>query len=257
MSWASWQELTTEEMRDAVRPSTVALLPVAAIEQHGPHLPLATDTVINDGIVAAARAAAKPEQHVLVLPQLAIGHSLEHTSFPGTLTVDAKTLLDLWSDVGRSVARAGIDKLVVLNSHGGQRALVDLLAVRLRAELGLAVARASYFAFGMPEGLFDPAELARGIHGGEVETALMMHLAPAAVRRDALADFASAVDDYAARNRLLGIEKPVGIGWLSEDLNPAGVCGNAARADAAKGRAYLAHLASALVTLCDELAHAD
>lgn len=257
MGWINWQDLTTEELRDVVRPETVAILPVAAIEQHGPHLPLSTDAVINDGLIAAARALARAEQQVLVLPPLAIGHSVEHTSFPGTLTADASTLLALWTDVGRGVARAGIDKLVVLNTHGGQKALVDLVAVRLRAEARLAVARANYFAFGMPEGLFDPDELARGIHGGEIETSLMMHIAPSSVRRDLLADFPSAVEDYSARFRVLGIEKPIGIGWLSEDLNPAGVCGNAARADAERGREYLRYLADRLVTLCAELAQAD
>ena len=258
MSWTDWKDLTSDEIRELARPDTVAVLPVAAIEQHGPHLPLATDAIINDGIIAAARSAAANESSpVLVLPALAIGHSLEHTSFPGTLTIDAKTLLDVWTDIGRSVARAGIDKLVVLNTHGGQRSLVDLLAVRLRAELRLVVVRASYFAFGMPEGLFDSGELARGIHGGEVETSLMLHLAPDAVRRDALADFTSTIDDYATEHTVLGIEKPVGIGWLSEDLNPLGVCGNAARADAERGRVYLEHIAKQLLTLCTELANVD
>jgi creatinine amidohydrolase len=191
------------------------------------------------------------------LPQISVGHSLEHASFPGTLTVDAKTLLDLWMDIGRSVARAGVDKLVVLNSHGGQTALVDLVAVKLRAEARLAVARANYFAFGMPEGLFDTLEIARGIHGGEVETSLMMHLAPASVRRELLADFPSTIEEYAESYEVLGIEKPVGVGWLSEDLNPFGVCGNAARADAERGAKYLEHIAGQLVTLCTELARAD
>jgi creatinine amidohydrolase len=257
MSWTSWHDLTTEELRDAVHPETVAILPVAAIEQHGPHLPLATDAVINDGIVAAARRGAHDGHSVLVLPQIPVGHSLEHTSYPGTLTVGAKTLLDLWMDLGRSVARAGVDKLVVLNSHGGQKALVDLLAVQLRAEARLAVARANYFAFGMPQGLFDAREIARGIHGGEVETSLMMHLAPGSVRNELLADFASTIDEYADGYEVLGIEKPVGIGWLSEDLNPLGVCGNAARADAERGATYLEHIAERLVTLCAELASSD
>jgi creatinine amidohydrolase len=257
MSFTNWQDLTTEELREAVRPETVAILPVAAIEQHGPHLPLATDAIINEGIVAAARAVAPAGQSVLVLPQISVGHSPEHTSFPGTLTVDAKTLLDLWTDVGRSVARAGVDKLIVLNSHGGQKALVDLVAVRLRAEVRLAVARASYFGFGMPAGLFDPQEVARGIHGGEVETSLMLHLAPSAVRRDQLADFPSSIEEYAESYEVLGIEKPVGIGWLAEDLNPLGVCGNAARADADRGAKYLSFVADRLVTLCAEFARAE
>ncbi len=141
-----------------------------------------------------------------------MGLSPEHTSFPGTLSIADATLADAWTDVGRSVARAGVRKLVILNTHGGQKALVDLVAMRLRAELEMLVARATYFAFGAPPGLFDSAERAHDIHGGEVETSLMLHLAPELVRKDALADFKGLPHELAARNRVLGAEKPVGIG---------------------------------------------
>jgi creatinine amidohydrolase len=239
-----WQDRTTADFRLVDPETTVALLPVAAIEQHGPHLPLSTDAVINDGLVRAA----------LVLPALSVGLSPEHTSFPGTLSISDATLADAWTDVGRSVARAGVCKLVILNTHGGQKALVDLVAMRLRAELKILVARATYFAFGAPPGLFDAAERAHDIHGGEVETSLMLHLAPQLVRNDALADFKGLPHDLASRNRVLGAEKPVGIGWRAEDLHASGACGNAARADASKGSKHLAHLADRLATLVAELA---
>ena len=248
-----WQDLTTADFRLVDPERTIALLPVAAVEQHGPHLPLSTDALINDGIVRAALPLIRPPAVLLVLPALNVGNSPEHASFAGSLGIDAVTLAHAWSDVGRSVARAGVRKLVIFNTHGGQKPLVDLVATRLRAEQRMLVVRASYFAFGTPQGLFDPAELVHDIHGGEVETSLLLHLAPALVRREQLANFSGLPQELAARNRLLGAEKPLGIGWLSEDLHPAGVCGNAARADAERGAQHLAYLAERLAELVAEV----
>lgn len=249
-----WQDLTTTDFGRVDAEQTVALLPVAAIEQHGPHLPLSTDAVINEAIVRAAleRLAAQPA--LLVLPPQNVGLSPEHTSFAGTLSVRDSTLLDAWTDIGRGVARSGIRKLIVFNTHGGQKALVDLLSVRLRSELGMLTVRATYFAFGVLPGLFDPAEIVHDIHGGEVETSLMLHLRPDLVRTAALADFGGLPQELSVRNRLLGAEKPVGIGWRAEDLNPSGACGNAARADGRRGAQHLEYLADRLAGLVGEVA---
>jgi len=249
-----WQDRTTTDFRHVDPETTVALLPVAAVEQHGPHLPLSTDAVINDGIVRAALRQVSGPATLLVLPALNVGLSPEHTSFGGTLTIEDTTLADVWTDVGRGVARAGVRKLVIFNTHGGQKALVDLVAMRLRAQLAMLVARATYFALGTPPGVFASAEAAYDIHGGEVETSLMLHLAPDLVRTAALADFKGLPHELEARNRVLGAEKPVGIGWRSEDLHPLGACGNAALADANKGAKHLAHLAERLAVLVTELA---
>ena len=249
-----WQDRTTADFRRLDPEATVALLPVAAVEQHGPHLPLSTDALINDGLVRAALPLLPTHATLLVLPALTVGSSPEHTSFPGTLTIADATLADGWTDVGRSVARAGVRKLVILNTHGGQKALVDLVAMRLRAEQKMLVARATYFAFGSPPGLFDAIESAHDIHGGEVETSLLLHLRPELVRRAEIADFRGLPLELAARNRVLGVEKPVGIAWHAEDLHASGACGNAARADAAKGAKHLAYLAERLATLVGEVA---
>lgn len=250
-----WQALCAADIAALDVTSTVALLPVAAAEQHGPHLPLGTDAVINAGIVARAlgllRSRSSPGPRLLVLPALDIGHSPEHIATAGTLSAGSETLLALWTDVAASVAAAGVRRLVLFNSHGGQTALVDLAAVRWRARFGMQVARAFWPAFGDPAGLFEPEEWRLGLHGGEVETSLMLHLAPAQVRMAAARNFVP-VEPQGCR--WLGFEGPIGLGWLSEDLHPAGVCGNAAAADATRGAALLEHLAQVLVAIVAELA---
>ncbi|MGF1643040.1 MAG: creatininase family protein [Thiotrichales bacterium] len=250
-----WQDLTTDEFEHVDAERTLALLPVAAIEQHGPHLPLATDALINAGILRRLRATGLRTAKILVLPAQIIGNSLEHTAYPGTLHAPPETLLALWSAIGRSVARSGLRKLVIFNTHGGQQGLVDLVALRLRAEEKLLVVRANYFAFGTPPGLFAVDELAHGLHGGEVETSLMLHLHPEQVRLNALTDFAALPRELAARNRWLGAEQAIGFGWMAQDLHPTGVCGNAAAGDAERGRQLLDYLTEALASLLDETAH--
>ena len=231
----------------------VGLLPVSAIEQHGPHLPLATDSHINDGIVEQALTRLSSETQVLLLPSCPLGDSLEHTAFPGTLALRPRTVMALWSEIGAAAARAGLRKLVIFNSHGGQTQLVDLVAQKLRHDHEMLVARANYFAFGLPVGLFSAAEEAHGLHGGAVETSIMLHLRPDLVRKDAVRDFISSAKDYSKHYRQLGAEAPVGFAWAAQDLNPAGVCGNAAEADADKGRAVVEHAAQKLAELLDDM----
>ena len=245
-----WENCTTRDLLDLHPERTVALLPVSAVEQHGPHLPLATDAIICDGLVRATMQ--RVQEGLLVLPPMAIGHSLEHIAFAGTLSVAAEPLLASWLEIGRSVARTGLRKLIILNTHGGNIPLVQLAALRLRQELGMLVVRANYFSFGSPAGLFSEDELRHGIHGGEMETSLMLHLRPELVRQQALADFRALTHEMAARNEVLGPEKPIGFGWMSQDLSEHGVCGNAARADAKRGEQLLAHQADKLVTLIKE-----
>jgi len=249
-----WQDLTTTDFGRVDAERTVGLLPVAAVEQHDPHLPLATDALINEALVRATLERAPDNATLLALPAQNVGLSPEHTSFAGTLSIRDMTLLDAWTDIGRSVARTGVRKLIVLNTHGGQKTLVDLLAVRLRSELGMLVVRTTYFAFGALPGLFDPAEVVHDIHGGEVETSLLLHIQPDLVRTAALADFKGLPHELAARNQLLGAEKPIGFGWRAEDLNPAGACGNAARADGRRGAQHLSYLADRLAALVSEVA---
>ena len=248
-----WTDMTTEDF-GAVDPETwVALMPVAAIEQHGPHLPVSVDADINAGIVAAALAHLPESAPVVVLPMLPIGKSNEHSAFRGTLSLGAETLIRLWTDVAESVARAGFRKLVMLNSHGGQPQVLDIVVRDLRVRLGMLAISANTYALGMPDSLFSAEELAHGIHGGEIETSMMMHLRPGAVRRDKLADFRSASIDIERDFEVLRTEGGIGMGWMTQDLNPWGAAGDAASADAERGRQCVDFAGARLATLLQEV----
>ncbi len=248
-----WQDATWEEIGALAGDRTIALLPVAAIEQHGPHLPLAVDACIVDGIVARAVALMPDALPVTVLPTQAIGKSNEHAAFPGTLTFDADTLRRTWTEVGEAVARAGLRKLVLFNAHGGNPQVMEIVARDLRVRLGLVAVYASWYDFGMPEGLFPPHELRHGIHGGAVETSLMLHLRPDLVRRDRLQRFASLSERMANEYRWLGPGAPGKLAWQAQDLNAAGACGDATDADAERGARLLEHAARCLVELLAEV----
>ncbi len=248
-----WEHLTTVEFQDLPAERAIAILPVAAIEQHGSHLPTGVDAIINRGILQAAVARLPADLPVLVLPEQTIGLSIEHTAFAGTLSLSAATVMALWRDIAESVARAGIRKLVFFNSHGGQTEPMTILANELRAHHRMLAVTVSWFGFGLPEGIVGTAEQQYGIHGGTVETAMMLHLAPKLVREQARDAFASSAQDMAADYRYLSPHGRIGFGWQTQDLNPAGVCGDATAADADMGATLIDHFAGALSDLLIEV----
>ena len=245
-----WDDLTTEDFRELDAASTVVLFAVSATEQHGPHLPLSTDACIGRGIVARALELAPDDLVILVMHQATVGLSLEHARFPGTLSHDAETLIAAWCQIGDGVAAAGLRKLVFVNSHGGQPQIVDIVAQRLRARHRMLVVRANTFGFGVPPGLFDDAEVDHVLHGGAIETSMMLHLRPDLVRMDKVEDFTSL--GQAMEGEAIAPHGAAPFAWESGDLNPAGVTGNAAAASAEKGAALIDHLARALVGVLEE-----
>lgn len=248
-----WEDLTTEEA-GRLPADAVAVLPFASIEQHGPHLPLNTDLLIAQGIVDAALARLPAAIPALALPALPIGHSPEHAAFPGTLTVAPETLLALGRDVAVSLHRSGIRRLVLFNAHGGNPPVLELLAVELRARLHMLVAvPALWGADGLPAGLVAPEEAAYGIHGGAIETALILHLRPDLVRTGRAGAFPSAAVALDRSHRQLRVHGRNALGWATQDLNPAGAVGDAGAADAGLGQRILNHAAGALATLVEEL----
>ncbi len=248
-----WLDLTTEEFRARDMGRTIAVLPVAAVEQHGPHLPVGVDTFIAEGYLARMMAQVPEDLDVLVLPVQAIGKSNEHLAFPGTLTLSAETAIRAWTEIGESVARAGCRKLVLVNSHGGNVAVLDIVARDLRVRLGLLVVTAAWHRLGYPPDLFTDSEMTHGIHGGEIETSLMLAFRPDAVAMDKAEDFAPRTLAMEQDFTHLRAIQPVGFGWMAQDLHPKGAMGHAAAADAARGAAAADHGAAAFVALLREV----
>lgn len=248
-----WQEMTTTDFAALDPGRTVAVLPVAAIEQHGPHLPVCVDACINQGIVDEALRRLPDDLPVIFLPMMPVGKSNEHIAFPGTLTLSAETLTRLWTEIGEGVARAGIRKLVIVNSHGGQPQIMDIVARDLRVRLGMFVVTASYGGLGRPQGLFPESELRHGIHGGSSETSMMLYLRPDLVRDAERRNFVPLSIAMESEYVHLTPEGRIGFGWQTQDLNPEGACGNALDADAERGRLLVDHAASRFIDLLREV----
>jgi len=251
------EELTAPEFRGFVTSRTVGVLPVAAIEPHGPHLPLSTDGDIARGHLARLADYIPEELDVLVLPLQSIGLSIEHSGFAGVFSHEPETLLRVWMDVALTFHTAGGRRLIIVSSHGGNSEVAGLLATRLRVDPGMLAVTAAWLRFGQPEGLFEPRELAYGIHGGDVETSLMLHYWPEQVRLDERLDFVSAAEDWDEEAQVLTAHGRTRLGWLSRDLNPAGALGNALAATAEKGAASADQALSGFAALVADVAGFD
>ncbi len=250
-----WWDLTTEEFAQLDKERLVAVQPVCAVEQHGPHLPVRVDAAINAGILERALELIPGDLPVLVLPAQNVGKSDEHLAFPGTLTVHYETLGRLWFDLGESVYRAGCRKIIFFNSHGGQPQLLDIVCRDLRVRLNMLAVSCAWFDVTPMSDLFDAHELRHGIHGGAVETSLMLYLHPGLVKLDRARNFLSRASTIEAENQVLRVEGTTRIGWQTQDLNEAGACGDATLADAAIGKLLLERAAQAFATLAREVSN--
>ncbi|MCX7373310.1 MAG: creatininase family protein [Alphaproteobacteria bacterium] len=235
---------------------TVAVLPLGSIEQHGPHLPVSVDATINQGVMARVLDKLAPEFPVLVLPTQTIGCSVEHLRFPGTLTSTPETLIALWTELGDSVARAGVKRLVMVNSHGGQVQVMEIVARRLRIKHDMLVVPLSWSRMGMPAGMIAPLEQRYGIHAGQMETAVMLALQPDRVDMSKARNFRS--NWMVAENEFPHlVPGGAALAWQAQDLNAAGAAGDASLATAADGDAILDFAADKIAALLDEVRRFD
>ena len=250
-----WQDMTAPEIRALAGRDPVVILPLAAIEQHGPHLPLSTDLDIGLGLLEAAATRLGDSCAVLVLPPMAVGTSMEHEAFPGTLSLDPETALALIGRYGADVTRAGARRLLLCNSHGGNTQVMDLAGLRLRRDHGLLVAKCSYFQLPLPANLDLPAgEVQHGFHGGAVETAMMLHLTPGSVRIEQCADNVSVGYRLEREMARLGPEGQASFAWMAQDLHPGGAVGNALLANPDLGARLVAHYGAAIAQVIRDTA---
>lgn len=246
-----WQHLTAPKLMALAQRQPIALITLGAIEQHGTHLPLGTDLMIGEGLQAAMLAQLPDDIEVLCLPPMAIGASDEHASFSGTLSLPARLAIEALEAYGDSVARAGIHKLMMINSHGGNKAVMDLAALTLRQRHAMRVVKATYTRLPPLEGALAADELRHGLHGGLLETSMMLHLAPQWVDTEGYTPTPPATPPEGG---LLGAEGSAAYAWLAEDLSLHGVAGDARGASADLGERLVRHYAGLLARVVEETA---
>lgn len=255
-----WIELSTREIA-ALPEGTIAILPTGAVEQHGPHLPVGTDSLINRGILARMLELIPPGLSVVILPEQTIGTSHEHLSYPGTLSHTPSAIMEIWTTALEGALRAGVKKLLLFNSHGGQVRLLQPTALMLRQRFSALAFYASWFDAGYPEGMFSREEIEFGIHAGAIETAMIMHLYPHLVASEHIGDFPSKAAGLDSEFRLLqsdpGGGRMGGFGWMMQDLHASGAAGDARQATVEKGRALVDRAASRLAELLGEIDRFD
>ena len=244
--------LTWRQVEDLPRESTLLILPTAAIEQHGLHLPLATDTLINNLLLGHALQKLPDSLPIYTLPAVCYGKSNEHIGFPGTLSVSAATFMAVIRDLGSSVRAAGFKKLVLYNTHGGNTSLVDVMARDLRAEFGLR----TFCLFGSGGAAFsglEKQERAFGFHAGEVETALLLSAVPELVHTNAFTT--NYIADIEKPEVLLPENGPATFAWLTRDIAPTGVMGDPSAASAEKGWRWVEEAATKLAEALTAMYH--
>ena len=255
-----WSDLTTADFDSIDRSRAIAVLPLGATEQHGPHLPLSVDANLAHSMVEVSAGHLPADLPVLFLPVLRLGHSPEHAAFAGTLSLKAETVIRLWTDIAESVLASGVHKLVLFNAHGGNVGLMDVVARELRVRLGMLVYGVSWFNLPLHTSdgrdvmaRFSAEELRFGVHGGQLETAMMMALKPRLVRQAKLQNFASTSQRRAREFPILGNGKSAKLAWAAQDLNPEGAAGDAASATLEDGLALVDAGGRALAQLLQEI----
>jgi len=235
----------------------IAVLPVAATEQHGPHLPASTDADIARAMVAATVSALPRDAKVSFLPIEEVGASAEHGDTPGTISRDPCELARAWFEIAADLNIKGIRKLVLVSSHGGNTPVCDMVIQRARIDLGMLAVATSWSRFGYPDGLFSDDEIALGIHGGDIETSIMLAARPETVDMAKAEQFASQQRDLMRDMKYLRAYGPHRFGWMMHDLNAEGVTGNAGAATADKGAAVIAHQSQRFIELLEDVRSFD
>ena len=239
------------------QPVSIAILPLGAHEQHGPHLPFETDTLIAQEIAQRLCSVAPAGIETELLPVESTGYSIEHIDVSGTRTLGFEEAVNRWIDIAANCAERGIHRLMLLNAHGGNSPLLTIVATEARVRFNMLAVATSWTRFGVPSEIIVPEDKAFDIHAGDIETSVMLAIRPDLVRLDALQDFPSRQADYARRFTHLRAYGPHAFGWKMSDLNPQGAVGKASQASASKGEAILTHAVHGLTELLTDMAEFD
>ncbi|KQM33246.1 creatininase [Rhizobium sp. Leaf68] len=250
----TYTQFDDETITAGFQPSEIiAVLPLGAHEQHGPHLPFETDTLIAKGIVARLKAALPQDFPVTFLPVEPVGYSIEHMDVAGTKTLAFDEAVNRWLEIARAQHEKGIRKFVMLNAHGGNAPLMTIVATEARKRFSMLAVATNWTRFGLPEGLIAPQDKAIDIHGGDIETSVMLTLNPDEVAMDKAETFSSRQSEFTNRFTHLRAYGPHAFGWMMSDLNSLGVAGNAAAATAEKGEQIIAHSVRGLIALLEDV----
>ncbi|MCO6185014.1 creatininase family protein [Rhizobium sp. L1K21] len=236
---------------------TIAILPLGAHEYHGPHLPFETDAIIADGIAQQLQSVLPPELDVTFLPTERITYSIEHAHIEGTKTLTYDEAVNRWLGIAEELASQGIRKLILLNAHGGNSPLMTVVATEARVRFNMLCVATSWTRFGASEGVVSAEDKATDIHGGDIETSVMLALAPETVSMEKAQNFASRQSDFIREFKHLRAYGPHAFGWKMSDLNEQGAAGNASRATAEKGETMLKKAVAGLAELISDVDRFD
>ncbi|MBB6732032.1 creatininase family protein [Cohnella zeiphila] len=255
---AAWEErflprLTSKQIRELPKDNALVILPIGAVEQHGPHLPVMTDALIGEATLTRAMELLSPEAQAWLLPPIAYGKSNEHLGLPGTVSISAATLQGLVMDIAASLKLSGFGKLLLFNTHGGNVDLLNVVSREIRIVHGMTVFYLSPSSLGGAEGVIDPEEMEYGIHGGDYETSIVMAIKPGWVQSDCLVSEVPAMGD----KRFLTLEGRIRFAWRMADISASGICGDATKATAAKGEIIQGRVAGILAEALTELCEFD
>jgi len=251
-----WNDFSAPEFHGIDPMRTIAIMPTAAVEQHGPHLPVGTDTIINQGHLDLLVSRAPADLDIRILPVQAIGKSNEHIWQKGTLSHTATNLIDAWTQVGLEIARAGVKKVVFVNSHGGNVSILDIVARELRVKAGMLAVKTGWSGLG-PKEPYSDIENRFGIHGGDYETSVLLYFRPETVDMSKAEDFASVAQRDEQAYKYLRPTGSHSYAWIASDINPAGVAGEASKATAEKGRISAEGSVAAFIELLREVERYD
>ena len=249
--------MSDAEIQAADTSDWIAVLPLGAHEQHGPHLPFETDTIIAKGMACALAERLAEGLSVTFLPTEPVGYSIEHLDFEGSKTLAFDEAVKRWVGIGERLHAQGIRKMMILNAHGGNSPLMTIVATELRVRFNMFCVATSWTRFIVAGDVVSHEEKAYGIHGGDIETSVVLALAPETVDMSKAENFPNYQETLSQENKHLRAYGPHAFGWKAQDLNAQGVNGDASAATAAKGEALIAQAANGLCELIEEMNRFD